>query len=118
MPVSADKKELRYLRNDPESIADFLNKSLNKKEIEPVLKALRDILVAQNVMALARETGMRRDKLYGTFGGEVDPTLSRVLKLLWGLNIRIIAEPCPSKPEPVRPKLGRPKKDASRSDHS
>ena len=112
MPVSVEKKELRHLRDEPESIADHLNNSLNKQEIESVLGALRDIVLAQNVMALARETGLRRDKLYGTFGGEVDPALSRVLKLLWGLNIRIVAVPAPSKPKPLRPKLGRPKKEA------
>lgn len=110
MPVFAEKKELRYLRDDPKSIAELLNNSLEKQEIGSVLRALRDIVVAQNVMALARETGLRRDKLYGTFGGEVDPTLGRVLKLLWGLNIQVVAVPGPSKPRPVRPKVGRPKK--------
>ena len=111
MPVSDEKKKLRHLRDDPKSIADLLNNSLKKHDMEPVLKALRDIVLAQNVMALARETGLRRDKLYGTFGGDVDPALSRVLKLLWGLNIRIVAVPGPSKPQPIRPKLGRPKRD-------
>src|SRR5581483_2654646 len=111
MPVSLEKKALRHLRDDPNSIAEVLNKSLNKRDIKPVLKALRDIVLAQNVMALARETGLRRDKLYRTFGGEVDPALSRALKLLGGLNIKIVAVPGPPKPPPRRPKLGRPAKD-------
>jgi probable addiction module antidote protein len=110
MSVSVEKKQLKYLRDNPEAIADLLNKSLEKNDIGPILMALRDILLAQNVMALARETGMRRDKLYGTFGGDVDPTLSRVLRLFWALNIRFVAVPGPLKPVPQRPKLGRPKK--------
>jgi probable addiction module antidote protein len=113
MPVFAEKKELFYLRDDPETIAELLNNSLEKQEIGSVLQALRSIVVAQNVMALAREIGLNRHKLYSTFGGEVDPALSRVLKVLWGLNVRIVAVPGPPKPRPVRPKLGRPKKVGS-----
>lgn len=36
---------------------------------------------------------MRRDTLYRSFSGKVDPSLSRVLKLLGALNIRLVATP-------------------------
>jgi probable addiction module antidote protein len=116
MPISPNKESLKRFRDNPETIAKHLNKSLERKEIQPILDALRDVVFGQNVAAIARETGMRRDKLYGTFGGDVDPTLSRVLRLLWGLNIRIVALPGPSKPPAPRPKLGRPKKQGSGSE--
>jgi len=111
MPVSKDKSALKgRFRDNPEAIARYLNKSLEKGQLQPVLTALDKILRAQNVQAVARESGMRRDKLYGSFGGKVDPTLGRVLKLLNALNVRLVAEPCAARPIPSRPKLGRPKK--------
>jgi DNA-binding phage protein len=83
MPVSKEKADLKNrFRDNPEGIARHLSESLAKNELGPVLKALNEILVGQNVMAVAREAGMRRDKLYRTFGGRVDPTLGRVLALL------------------------------------
>ena len=111
MPVSKDKSELKTrFRDNPEAIARYLNKSLEGGQLQPVLTAFDEILRAQNVQAVAREAGMRRDKLYGTFGGKVDPTLGRVLKLLSALNIRLVAVPWMARPAPVRPKLGRPRK--------
>ena len=65
-------------------LADFLNKSLNEQEIKPVLMTLRDIVLAQNVTALARETGLRRDKLYKTFGGRSIPPSAAYLGCFGG----------------------------------
>jgi probable addiction module antidote protein len=111
MPVSKEKAELRNrFRDNPEAIARYLSESLAKNELGPVLKALNQILVGQNVMAVAREAGMRRDKLYRTFGGRVDPTLGRVLALLGALNVSLVAVPGLRRPIPPRPKLGRPRK--------
>jgi probable addiction module antidote protein len=111
MPVSNEKADLKArFRDNPEAIARYLTESLTKNELEPVLKALNKILIGQNVMAVAREAGMRRDKLYGTFGGQVDPTLGRMLALLRALNVRLVAVPWMPRPTPERPKLGRPRK--------
>jgi probable addiction module antidote protein len=111
MPVSKDKSALKVrFRDNPEAIAGYLNRSLEKSQLQPILTALDKILRAQNVQAVARESGMRRDKLYGTFGGKVDPTLGRVLKLLNALNVRLVAVPGAARPTPPRPKLGRPRK--------
>ena len=111
MPVSKEKAELKNrFRDNPEAIALYLTEALAKNELEPVLKALNQILVGQNVMAVAREAGMRRDKLYKTFGGRVDPTLGRVLALLRAMNVGLVAVPGLPTPAPSRPKLGRPRK--------
>ena len=110
MPISPNKEALKRFRDNPESIAHHINKSLEKKDIPSILNALRDVVLGQNVAALAREAGMRRDKLYGTFGGDVDPTLSRVLRLLWSLNIQLLVVPGALKCPPPRPRLGRPKR--------
>ena len=112
MPVSKEKADLKErFRDDPKAIALYLTKSLAKNELEPVLKALNQILVGQNVMAVARKTGMRRATLYKSFGGKSNPSLRRVLALLGALNVRLVVVPCrESIPEPLRPKMGRPRK--------
>ena len=116
MPVSPQKAALKSLRDNPKAIARLLSKALATDELDPVLSALNQILIAQNVAAIARESGLRRDKLYGSFGGRVDPTLSRVLALLSALNVRLSAVPLAPKSSPVRPKLGRPKRRAPKVD--
>jgi probable addiction module antidote protein len=111
MPVSKEKADLKNrFRDNPEAIACHLSESLSENELGSVLNALNQILVGQNVMAVARKAGMRRDKLYRTFGGKVDPTLGRVLALLGALNVRLVAVPGLRGPTPPRPKLGRPRK--------
>ena len=65
---------------------------------------------AQNVKAMAREAGLRRDNLYKTFGGEIDPQLGRVMALFEALGVRLSVMPLKPKERPPRPKLGRPPK--------
>jgi probable addiction module antidote protein len=115
MPAFKEKTDLqRRFRDNPKAVARHLNKSLRTNQLEPVLDALRQVFIGQNVAAVARESGLRRDKLYGSFGGTVDPTLSRVLALLNAMNVRLVAVPCSPRPIPPRPKLGRPRKASSR----
>jgi probable addiction module antidote protein len=109
--AEAEHAELkRRFRDNPKAIAKYLTDALSKNDIAAVLAALNDVLRAQNVLALARDAGMRRDRLYKTFGGSIDPQFSRVIKLLEGLNVKLIVVPLPPKPRAPRPKLGRPRK--------
>ena len=111
MSSSKEKSDLkRRFQDKPEAVARHLNRSLKANQLQPVLNALHEILVGQNVAAVARESGMRRDKLYGTFGGTVDPTLSRVLALLRALNVRLVAVPRWPRQVHSRPKPGPPEK--------
>jgi probable addiction module antidote protein len=108
MPISKQKADLNErFKDNPEAIAIRLTESLATNELKPVLKALNQILIGQNVMAIARETGMERATLYDSFGGEVNPSLGRVLALLGALNVRLVAVPGPPRPIPPRPKPGR-----------
>jgi DNA-binding phage protein len=55
--------------------------------------------------------GVRRERLYATFGGEIDPDFSRVLVLLKGLDVQIAIKPREVRTaRPPLPKLGRPRK--------
>ena len=107
MPISKEKADLKErFRDNPKAIAICLTESLATNELEPVLKALNQILVGQNVMAIAREAGINRATLYDSFGGETDPSLGRVLALLSVLNVRLVAVPGARRLIPPRPKLG------------
>ena len=104
MPISKEKAELKERFGDnPKAIALYLTKSLAKNELKQVLKALNQILIGQNVMAVARKTGMRRTALYRSFGGEINPPLGRVLALLGALNVRLVAVPRLETPTEARP---------------
>jgi probable addiction module antidote protein len=106
-----DQDDSRKLfRDNKEAIAACLTEAFARNDLAPALSALRLILRAQNVQAIAREAGLRRENLYHTFGGKVDPQLSRVLKLFSALNVRFTVVPLATPERPQRPKLGRPKK--------
>jgi probable addiction module antidote protein len=70
----------------------LLTRSLAENDSRQVMLALKQILKEQNISAIARSAGMRRDTLYRSFSGPVDPNLGRVLKLLAALNIRLVAK--------------------------
>ena len=98
------------LRDNPVAIAKYLTEVLSKNELVPVLIALNHVMRAQNVKAMAENAGLRRDRLYKTFGGDIDPQLGRVIALFAGLDVCLVVNPLPPKTKSPRPKLGRPKK--------
>jgi probable addiction module antidote protein len=101
----------KQLRDNPAQIASYLNQAFETDDLATILSAVRDALRAQNVAALSRATGLRRDRLYRTFGGQIDPDFSRILKLLEGLGVQLAVKPRTIiKPKPPLPKLGRPPK--------
>jgi probable addiction module antidote protein len=98
------------LRANPQAISEYLTEIFDKNDLHGILEAITKVMRAQNVKALAEATGMRRDGLYKTFSGaKKDPQLSRVLSLFEGLDVRIVIKPLPPRPQPTRPKLGRPR---------
>ena len=96
------------LRDNPPEIADYLTEIFEKNDLTAIVNALKRVMQAQNVKALAESTGMGRDGLYKTFNGTKDLQLSRILKLFEGLNVQIVLRPLPPQQKPPRPKLGRP----------
>ena len=100
--------EPSMLRENPTAIADYLTEAFDKNDLGSVALAINSVMRAQNVVALAKATGLRRDRLYKTFGGDVDPRLGRVMELFAGLDVQLVVKPVTPKPKPPRPKLGRP----------
>jgi probable addiction module antidote protein len=113
MAKPSEKSGLENLRDNPAGVCRALNKALATNDPEGILAALYQSLVAQNVSAVARDAGLRRDKLYRSMGGKVDPKFSRVIKLLAALNVRLFARPKKSLSKDAHPKLGRPIRDPS-----
>ena len=103
-----NKENAERFKDNPEAIASYLSKKFEENDYLEILQAIKKVLRAQNVQAVAREAGLRRDRLYVTFGGEVDPLLSRVMALFAALGVRITVEALPPRKIPERPKLGRP----------
>jgi probable addiction module antidote protein len=102
------------LRDNPTAIAHYLNEIFEKNEIAGILEALKVVMRAQNVLALAESTGLRRDGLYKSFNGTKDTQISRLLLLFQGLGVRIEVRALSPQTRPPRPKLGRPPSSSSR----
>ena len=101
-------------RDNPTAIAEHLTRALATNDLPIILAAIREVLRAQNVSAFSRVTGLRRDRLYKTFGGDIDPVFSRIIKVLEGLDVQLTVKPRKVlKPKPPLPKLGRPRKGAT-----
>jgi probable addiction module antidote protein len=100
-------------RDNPHAIAAYLEEAFAKGELPAILQAIKRVMRAQNVQAIAREAGLRRDRLYATFGGEINPQLGRVMDLFRGLGVRLSVKPAKPVERPPRPKLGRRPKSKS-----
>ena len=102
--MAANKPDPKSLRDNPAAIAEYLNKALAKNDLQTILQALKFVVRAQNVMALAEVTGMRRQSLYRSFSGDTNPTIDRVLGLLAGLGVGLITQPLPKRTKPLMAK--------------
>ena len=111
--MSDRKADVKMFRDNPVAIASYLSEIFDKNDYAALLSAFNRVMRAQNVQALAREAGLRRDRLYKTFGGETDPTLYRVMDLFDALGVRLTVQALPQRDMPPRPKLGRPRKASS-----
>jgi probable addiction module antidote protein len=98
--------------DEAKAYAKRLSQAFADNRYDEAVLALREVALSQSVSALARASGIPRRTIYKTFGGNVDPQLSRVLKLLSGLQLRLALIALPHRPRAPRPKLGRPSKPA------
>ncbi|WP_369722542.1 DNA-binding protein [Bradyrhizobium sp. LLZ17] len=98
-----------------EAFAKRLTQGFAGNSFEEALLALREAVLSQNVSALARAAGIERRTMYKTFGGAVDPHLSRILKVLAAMQLRLLIVALPHRSELPRPKLGRPSKASKTS---
>jgi probable addiction module antidote protein len=81
--------QIKMFGDNELAIATYLTEAFPTEDFAKVLSALKTAIRAQNVQDLAKDAGLRRERLYHTFNGGVDPQLSRVMKLFKALNVRL-----------------------------
>ena len=59
------EKELdpEHYRDNPTVIANYLTEVIEKNDLEILVRAIGNVMRAQNVKALSEETGLRRENL-------------------------------------------------------
>jgi probable addiction module antidote protein len=101
------EKESSKYRDNPDRIAEYLNEAIASDDLATFLRALDTVVRSQNVLALSEETGLRRENLYRSFSGSIDPRLGNTLKILASLGVRVsIKTRKITQAKPLRPKTG------------
>src|SRR4051812_2400471 len=94
--MSDKLRDVARFRDNPYAIADYLSAKFEENDREAILQAINRVMRAQNVQAIAREAGLRRETLYRTFKGG-NPLLSSTMALFEALGIRLTVEALPPK---------------------
>jgi probable addiction module antidote protein len=79
--------------DNPEMIAQHLNEGLATEDVTVFLRAMGNVIRAQNVVALSKEVGLSRTGLYNRFKRDKDPKLGGILKLLSVLGVELVVKP-------------------------
>ena len=77
---------------DAEDDIDLLNDALATGDHSVVSNILGMIASRRGMSALSRDTGIGRSSLYKAVGGQANPTLETLLKVLAGLEIDLRVE--------------------------
>jgi probable addiction module antidote protein len=80
-------------QNDSVMISKYLTEALRSDDLVVIAHAIGNVLRAQNVMALSRETGLQRENLYKMFNGHRDPRLGNIMKILASFGVQLTVTP-------------------------
>lgn len=80
-------------RNDPKAIAEYLNEALSTGDPFLIVRAIRAMVHAQGMTKFSQKAGIARGVLGRTFAAEESPAFDTVLKLLFALDIGLVAAP-------------------------
>ncbi len=79
--------------DNPKRIAAYLNKALETNDTAIIVKAIGNMIRAQNVSRLSRNTKLSREALYRSFSGQGKPGFENVLDVLIAMDVRLVAKP-------------------------
>jgi probable addiction module antidote protein len=79
-------------RGNPKMIAKYLN-ALTTGDAALITKAIGDMVRAPGMTRFSQKVGLRRESLYRSFRGEMSPGFDTVIKVLFALDIRLVAKP-------------------------
>jgi probable addiction module antidote protein len=80
-------------RDKPKMIANFLNDALATGDTIAFVKGIGDLIRAQGMTKVSRNTGLNRSTLYISFGGDMMPNIDRVIRTLAALQLEIVVKP-------------------------
>lgn len=91
--VSHDKTVVEILRNDPEFANEYLSAALEDADLPggqaAFLAALRHVVDAQGLAAVASRAGMPRESLYRALGPHGNPTIKTVFAIMHSTGLRL-----------------------------
>jgi probable addiction module antidote protein len=79
--------------DNPKRIAAYLNKALETNDTAKVVTAIGNMIRAQNVSRLSRNTKLSREALYRSFSGQGVPGFDNVLDVLFAMGVKLVAKP-------------------------
>jgi probable addiction module antidote protein len=82
----------RY-RGKPHAVAKYLNEALLTKDTFLIMRAIRAMVHAQGMTRISRKSAISRNVISTVFESEESPSFDTVLKLLFALDIMLMAEP-------------------------
>jgi probable addiction module antidote protein len=83
--------------DSPEMIAAYLTEVLESDDAAAIAMAIGAVARAHGMADVAEKTGLSRENLYRSLGGEAKPEFGTVIKVLHALGIDLIAQPQSSK---------------------
>lgn len=101
---------------DEESIADFLNASLEMEDPQVLLGALATVARARGMSQLAEQAGLGRESLYKALKPGAQPRYETILKVVHALGVGVrfcVPDPAPQAPSKRRAVVAK-KSPASR----
>ena len=92
MPKTRTFDAARY-RDNPKMIAKYLNDALATGDAAVSMKAIGTMVRAQGATRFSQKAGLRREGLYRSFKGNMNPGFETVIKVLLALEIQLVAKP-------------------------
>ncbi len=79
-------------RNNPDLIANYLNKALATGDSAFATRAIGNLARAHGMGAIAAKANVDRAGLYRSLRGDTDPAFGTVLKVLTALGMQLVAK--------------------------
>ena len=78
-------------RNNPDLIANYLNKALATGDSAFATRAIGNLARAHGMGAIAAKANVDRAGLYRSLRGDTDPAFGTVLRVLTALGVQLVA---------------------------
>jgi probable addiction module antidote protein len=80
-------------RGNPQSIARFLNDAFETDRASDVISAIGNLARDRGIAFIAEQAGVRREGLYRSLSGDMDPKFGTICKVLKALGMQITIKP-------------------------